>query len=496
MSASLNDRFARLAALKPARRAPTPIDNDSPRGLSVDLPAGSERLAQLLGAMAQQTRFGEHLALRRWFSESVGPDAPDAPFKMDALRLLSPGAPSIVADPQQWLFLDTETTGLAGGTGTYAFLIGIAWWDAGGLEVEQFFLREHSEEYSQLSALAERMAERRVLVTFNGKTFDWPLLETRYRMTRSIRVPEPRAHLDFLHPSRNLWRLRLGTARLPELERHVLGWNRGADVMSEYIPQIYFDFLRGGSPDPLVPIFWHNQMDLRGLAGLAARVLQVLSDPEQHGCDAFELFGASRIFERRGESARARKLYERALANSPDSADALPECAGRAAHRSLALLAKREGDHAAAAAHWEKLLGNSREGFEAYEQLAIYHERHARQPQRATEIARQALAELRRAHSAGLIASHIHSRIRGRFERRLARLGRKLSAVPALLANTGKIRPSHARSEIAWSAGRDLPDQMSCDVQGAAGACQNSSDGGKPRGRKAAAQRYKLPVEM
>ena len=79
-------------------------------------------------------------------------------------------------------------------------------------------------------ALAERMAERPVLVTFNGKSFDWPLLETRFRMTRTIPPPAPRAHLDFFHPARNLWRLRLGSVRLSELERHVLGWDRGADV--------------------------------------------------------------------------------------------------------------------------------------------------------------------------------------------------------------------------------------------------------------------------
>ena len=116
--------------------------------------------------------------------------------------------------------------------------VGIAWWDAGGLEVEQLFMREHSEEHALLRALAERIAERRVLVTFNGKSFDWPLLETRFRMTRKIKAPTPKAHLDFLHPARNLWRRKLGSVRLPELERHVLGVQRGADVMSEIIPSI------------------------------------------------------------------------------------------------------------------------------------------------------------------------------------------------------------------------------------------------------------------
>jgi uncharacterized protein YprB with RNaseH-like and TPR domain len=336
-----------------------------------------------------------------------------------ALRLLAPDAPADVANPEQWLFLDTETTGLSGGTGTYPFLVGIAWWDAGGLEVEQFFMRDHSEEHSLLVALAERMAERRVLVTFNGKSFDWPLLETRYRMTRTIRPPTPRAHLDFLHPARNLWRLRLGSVRLAELERHVLGWNRGADMMSELIPQIYFDFLRGGPPEPLVPIFHHNQMDLRGLAGLAGRVVSLLADPESRGQDALELFGVSRICERRGETSRARKLYERSVAAE------LPAETDRAAKRSLARLAKREGDFTQARELWEGIAGNSREGFEAYEQLAIYFEHHAREPHRAAAIMRKALAELRGANRLGTIAATAYRVSRTRFEHRLARLDRK-----------------------------------------------------------------------
>src|SRR5579863_4657694 len=267
-----NSLLNRVKALQPApRRASSAAlgepshrlsSYEEPRGYASDVPEGAERLASLLGAAPRANQFGEHLGLRRWFSECIGGEIGSTIQEREidavALALIAPGAHECVADPRQWLFLDTETTGLMGGTGTYPFLVGIAWWDAGGLEVEQLFMREQSEEHSLLVALAERMAERRVLVTFNGKSFDWPLLETRYRMTRTIRPPTPRAHLDFLHPARNLWRLRLGSVRLPELERHVLGWNRGVDIDSMLIPTIYFDFLRGGSPDPLVPIFYHN----------------------------------------------------------------------------------------------------------------------------------------------------------------------------------------------------------------------------------------------
>ena len=442
MNPSIHDRFARLAALRPARRSATLADHEGPRGHVPEIPAGAERLAQILGAYTRENRFGPHLGLRRWFSEVIDGEArlaaPDSDLDLAALRLIAPDAPGCVADPRQWLFLDTETTGLAGGTGTYPFLVGIAWWDAGGLEVEQLFMREHSEEQSLLVALAERLAERRVLVTFNGKSFDWPLLETRYRMTRAIRPPAPRAHLDFLHPARNLWRLRLGSVRLAELEKHVLGWNRGPDVMSELIPRIYFGYLRGGSPDPLVPIFHHNQMDLRGLAALANRVLSLVGNPETHGQDGFELFGVSRICERRGEDLRARKLYERSIQFE------LPPETDRAARRSLARLAKREGDHALACSLWEGMLGNSREGLEAYEQLAIHYERHAREPYRAAALARKAIAELRKAERLGTIGAHAYRAGRARFEKRLARLERRAGRT---LLDTLEVESIQAASE-------------------------------------------------
>jgi uncharacterized protein len=443
MGQTVQDRFARLAALKPARKRSTMEIGSEPRGMAPEIPEGSARLAELLGAMPARNRFGEHLLLRRWFSQPIGGEPPERKVDETALRLLAPDAPAEIVDPRQWLFLDTETTGLAGGTGTYAFLVGVAWWDAGGLEVEQFFMRDHSEEHSLLVALAERMAERRVLVTFNGKCFDWPLLETRYRMTRTIRPPAPRAHLDFLHPSRHLWRLRLGSVRLPELERNVLGWNRGADVESQLIPAIYFDFLRGGSPEALVPIFHHNQMDLRGLAGLAERVLSVLADPASPTRDAFELFGASRICERRGEAARARKLYEQSIALE------LPPETARVARKALARLAKKDGDFAAACAAWTQLLGSSRDGLDAYEELALHFERRAREPDCAAVLVRKALDELRRANRLGTLAPAIYARYQKRFERRLARLERKASrALLNAMAQEPRLRSGHLGAEF------------------------------------------------
>jgi uncharacterized protein YprB with RNaseH-like and TPR domain len=378
------------------------------------IPYDPARLSEALGATSKSNQYGDYLSVRSWCAQP-----PEYSPDLRALRLLIPEAPDEIADAKQWLFLDTETTGLAGGSGTYAFLVGIAWWEGGGLEIEQFFLREYSEERALLFALRERIAEHPVLVTFNGKSFDWPLLETRYRMSRKISVPTPKAHLDFLHPARNLWRLRLGSVRLSELERHVLGWNRGADLLSGLIPQIYFDYLRGGPPERLIPVLNHNEMDLRGLAALSSRILSLLSDAESLGQDGLELFGVSRICEKRGEYTRAGNLYKKSIASF------LPAETDRAARRSLARLAKREGDFGLACELWKDTIGNSRHGYEAYEQLAIYYEHKARDPEQAREIVRQALDELRRALQVGDIAPGPYREIKARFDRRGERLERK-----------------------------------------------------------------------
>jgi len=375
-----------------------------------------DRLSQTLGAIPKTNQYGDHLSVHCWCAQPprYSPD-------LRALRLLTPDATDEIADPDQWLFLDSETTGLAGGSGTYAFLVGVAWWESGGLEIEQFFMREYGEERSLLFALRERIAEYPVLVTFNGKSFDWPLLETRYRMSRKISMPTPRAHLDFLHPARNLWRLRLGSVRLSELERHVLNWDRGTDVLSGLIPQIYFDYVRGGPAERLVPVFHHNQMDLRGLAALSSRILSLLSDAENIGENGLELFGVSRICEKRGDHSRARKLYEKSIATF------LPTETDRAARRSLARLAKREGDFDLACELWKDALGNSRHGYEAYEQLAIYYEHKAHNPEQAQQVVREAIDELRRAIQTGDIAPGAYREIKARFDRRMVRLERKSS---------------------------------------------------------------------
>jgi len=340
------DKFWRLAALKPTRPIPT-------LPAAIRTPDEADSLGRLLGAGVARNHFGEHLSMRNWFSTPEFTDPSSTTLELLSLtrdESLSRKTRAALEDPEKWLFLDTETTGLAGGTGTYAFLIGLAWWDAGGLQVEQFFMRDFAEEHSLLHELSHRIAERPALVTFNGKSFDWPLLENRFTMTRSIAVPKLAAHLDLLHPARALWKLRLGSVRLVELERHVidaprLGWHRESDVASALIPQYYFDYLRGGPAEPLAGVVRHNQMDLRGLAALFGKINSFLAD---HDCqseniDSLDLFGLSKFLQRRGNADRAHSACAQALAMG------LPAEFRPKARRDLALMAKRCGEHARAA---------------------------------------------------------------------------------------------------------------------------------------------------
>jgi uncharacterized protein YprB with RNaseH-like and TPR domain len=444
---NLADKFAHVAALRPARKRT--VEPARAEGLLTQC----DRLTQLLGAQAIRNRYGEHLSVRQWYAtpEMCSFDARSLSLLLPQGTLDALGVAQSAADPEQWLFLDTETTGLAGGTGTYAFLVGLAWWDAGGLQVEQFFMRDLDEEHSLLLELSERMSKRPVLVTFNGKSFDWPLLETRYRMTRAIAACTPKLHLDLLHPARQLWRPRLGSVRLKELERHVLGdenraleWSRQDDIDSSLIPQMYFDYLRGGPAEPLAGVFRHNQMDLRGLAALAGKILALFDtghgfpDAAHHSAhDPLDLYGLSRLMQRRGEPARARELYETALRSG------LPRHVERLAQRELAQLAKREQDYTRATSLWEELrqtppsakrkksavtLGGTQKALEAAieaaEQLAIYYEHRAKQPHRAAELTAHAIAELRTAQCDGGIAPARAIKIEARLARRLLRLQR------------------------------------------------------------------------
>jgi uncharacterized protein YprB with RNaseH-like and TPR domain len=442
------DKFSRLAALRPTRPRPSGAE-------LLRAPHAEDSLSRLLGAGIATNQYGQHVLVRNWFSSPEFAEISEVSLELlsrNRDETLSRRTRTALADPSKWLFLDTETTGLAGGTGTYAFLIGLAWWDAGALQVEQFFMRDFGEEHAILHELAARIVERPVLVTFNGKAFDWPLLENRFTMTRSIPVPRLAAHLDLLHPARALWKLRLGSVRLVELERHVLnasklGWHRQDDVLAALIPQHYFDYLRGGPAEPLAAVVRHNQMDLRGLAALVGKIDALLTSDNDHEVESLDLFGLSRFLQRRGDRQRAHSACSQAIDLG------LPKEYDGQARRDLALLAKRRGEHDKAAALWHQLVKDERNGAHACEQLAVYYERRRKNFQRALEFAQLGLAKVRRARE--LFLDRHGAQGGGRTEQRLADRIARLQLRIEVESGTSPTLPLEGRSQVP--AARKLP---------------------------------------
>ncbi len=316
------------------------------------------------------------------------------------------------APPEQWAFLDTETTGLAGGAGTYAFLIGVGRITAEGFRVRQFFLREPGEEASVLEALARHLEPFRVMVTYNGKAFDQPLLETRFRMVRARPPFSSMDHLDLLYGARRLWKLRLESCRLVELESRILGVEREGDVPGELIPEVYFDYLRTGRAARLAGVFHHNALDILTLAclcGIVPRAFEPAGVRVGHGA---EMVGLGRWWRQMGENEKALEWFGKAVESGLGD-----ELLFRTMWDAAALK-KKLGREKEAAEDWRELAG-SRNPFRsaALEELAKYYEHRLRDTARALEATMEAME-----HEPGPELA----RRRARLEKKLAAAGRLL----------------------------------------------------------------------
>jgi uncharacterized protein len=306
------------------------------------------------------------------------------------------------------LFLDTETTGLAGGTGTYAFLVGAGWIERDVFVVVQHFMRDLDEEPALLAALAPLLERAGAIVTFNGGGFDLPLLETRFVLARR-RWPATLAHFDMLRPSRRVWTGCFDDCRLGTLERDVLGLAREHDVPGGLIPTLYFDWLRRKRAAPLTRIFEHNRDDVLSLAALVGWFGAALS--EAPALRAEEWAGLGRLWEP-VDLERALGCYRAAL-------DA--GLSGEAAHwvrLRLAWWEKRAARWQTACELWDA--ARQRELFDPrpWEELAKFHEHRARDFAAARAVITDAL-ELARAAGAA-------ERVLETFTYRLARIERRL----------------------------------------------------------------------
>jgi len=289
-------------------------------------------------------------------------------------------------DPRQAVFIDTETTGLSGGSGTYAFLVGIGYFEENQFVVEQFFLQKESEEEELLRLLGERFPAFRFLVSFNGKSYDLPLLETRFILNRLDPGVLEMPHLDLLYPARRIWKRSLQSCRLAVLEEELLGVMRSDDVPGALIPGLYFDFLRSGDPTRMERVFYHNRLDIFSLVTLAGLVQRLLSDSTA-ACrkDGFEHYSLGRIHLERGRLDEAAACFEEALRCCPYAEQEWEIL------KELSRVYKKMGVMDKAVQTWKEMIGidPERDVF-PYVELAKHYEHREGDFDRATDFAAKA----------------------------------------------------------------------------------------------------------
>ncbi len=458
----MNDLSARLRDILREGRASGPPGGHPARG--TEAPAlDLEGIATTLGGRPIESALGPCVVVERFY----GPDGSHGRDRVTdyrvadaaSLRLLSGRTREDDARPTagRLVFFDLETTGLGGGAGTCAFLVGCGEFARGGFQTRQFFLTSLSHERAMLTEAARCLTEADTVVSFNGKSFDAPMMENRWAFHRMTATLEDVHHLDMLHASRRLWR---GSRRaatggawpdaggpsdatrrctLGALEHEVLGVTRVGDPEGFEIPSIYFDYVRTGATDRLEPVLEHNRLDLLSLAGLTSRAVRLVRDGPDVADTPGVCLGLGRIYERSGRRDQALQCFARAAgvehvasvppgrlvwrtAESRDDRDVESEALCRLA-RGL----RRARRFSEAAEAWERLVetgGPSQAArLEAIEALAVHHEHRTRNLSAARELATRALADRREPRAQDLLRY------------RLARLDRKLGwrSVPSPL---------------------------------------------------------------
>jgi uncharacterized protein len=304
----------------------------------------------------------------------------------ESLALLSGDEDWDVGDSPNLVFLDTETTGLSGGTGTYPFLCGIGYFEKQNFVVEQFFMEDYPFEVTMLEALSKKLKEADAFVTFNGKSFDIPLLSTRFIYNR-LRINLDIPHIDLLHPSRRIWRGTFPNCRLETIEKEFFDLHREKDVESSLIPMIYFNYVRGRKQDLMLPVFDHNVQDIVTLGALLSFLCRILSGnfKDQIKKPA-ELWGLGRLFLKYNKVDMALMCHEEALKNS-----------NTLELRKMLLsengwLYKKLHKWDKAIMSWEELMQISpKHRMEAATELAKYYEHRKKDPIKAKNIIIEAL---------------------------------------------------------------------------------------------------------
>ncbi|MCX6017967.1 MAG: ribonuclease H-like domain-containing protein [Chloroflexi bacterium] len=372
MSSDFRDRLRRLGVHKGTahltpRGMPVPALPSQPMREAHVGPADALETATL---EAMRTAFGTaHVRRAVYALDHVHGDRPlrgalaPPPSQMGRLVFGRSGD----VDLRNALFLDTETTGLAGGAGTLAFLVGVGYFADEHFVVEQYFLKDPAHEAAMLTAIDRHVAAHEALVTFNGRSFDVPLLETRFTLSRIAPEFADKQHLDLLLPARSVWKNALPSCSLGSLEYHVLQVRRTQqDVAGFLIPQLYREYLHSGGDvltDDMNRVMYHNLLDILSMVTLSARLCEAIFRPR----DGREHFASGAFHERVGEPEQA----ERAYRSAAQAEDALEAPRADAARR-LARLLKSQKRHGEAREHWQYLA--DRDDVDALIELAKLHE--------------------------------------------------------------------------------------------------------------------------
>ena len=282
---------------------------------------------------------------------------------------------------EDFLFLDTETTGLSGGVGTVAFQVGLGYLENGSFVSEQFFMRDYHEESAMLREISYRMARFPVIITFNGKAFDIPLLKSRFLMNRLDSACIPALHGDVLFPARRLWKLRLGSCRLSRLEEVLLGVLREDDLPGALVPQTYFQYLKDRNFKPIKNILRHNQQDIVSLAQLFFYLSLQYAKPENISHEE-DLLSMARAHQHMGQTLQAVKCYRLSARSNATRAQAF---------QALAAHEKRQNHTDNAIRLYEAMTKRGEDPSLAYEALAKLAEHQKKDVKQALHYTRQAL---------------------------------------------------------------------------------------------------------
>jgi len=378
-------------------------------------------IEKIIEGHTQNTPFGEAFVVEEFFDadHNHGKGPLRFPAQLDRVAAWARDARLASIESGAFLFLDTETTGLAGGSGTYAFLVGVGRFEESGFRQIQFFLRDPIEEPALLSALESFAAPSDAIVSFNGKSFDIPLLNTRY-LTNSAPTPFAElAHLDLLHLARRLWRDVLPSRALGDLETHILGIKRTEeDTPGWMIPEMYTDYLRTGDARPLHGIFYHNTMDILSMASLLELMAQKLDAPlDGNKEQPEELFAIGRLFADLGFSEEAIEVYEGTL-----DLKLKAETKFRLVE-NLAWLHRRRGDFESAVKLWESAVQDGQ--IYAHVEIAKYYEHRSKEFDHALSYTQAAIKIIESPSTARYERIHWTPLL----EHRLARLERKLARI-------------------------------------------------------------------